>query len=107
MLSGGFLEKDAVMLAGSAGMGKTTLALQYLVNGISNYGENGIYVTFEQLPDQIYRDAQSFGWDLRKLEHENKFRLICTSPDLLFTTDTGETVLDVPIQDIKPKRIRN
>ena len=62
------MQKDIAMLAGSAGTGKTTLGLQFLVNGINKYGENGIYVTFEELPDQIYRDAANFGWDLKKLE---------------------------------------
>src|SRR5439155_1380370 len=80
MLRGGFMDKDAVMVAGSAGTGKTTLALEYLVNGATQFGEPGIYLTFEQLPDQIYRDAENFGWDLRKLETENKLRVVCTSP---------------------------
>jgi len=105
MLMGGFLEKDAVMLAGSAGAGKTTIALQYLVSGIQESNEPGIYVSFEQLPDQIYRDAKNFGWDLRKMEEENKLRIICTSPDLLFTTESGESILDFPIKDIHPRRI--
>lgn len=99
------METDAVMLAGYAGAGKTTLALQYLVNGAGLYGEPGIYVTFEQLPDQIYRDARSFGWDLRKLEDEGKIRIICTSPDLILTSSTGENLLDTPLQEIRPKRI--
>src|SRR3989441_8749006 len=72
MLRGGFLERDAVMVAGSAGTGKTTLSLQHLVNGITKFGEPGIYLTFEQLPDQIYRDAENFGWDLKKLEEQGK-----------------------------------
>src|SRR5579862_6611991 len=105
MLMGGFMEKDAVMLAGSAGAGKTTLALQYLVSGVQSCAEPGIYVTFEQLPDQIYRDAKNFGWDLQKMEEENKLRVICTSPDLLFTTENGESILDVPIDDVRPRRI--
>src|SRR5881628_702347 len=83
MLRGGFMDKDAVMVAGSAGTGKTTLALEYLVNGATQFGEPGIYLTFEQLPDQLYRDAENFGWNLRKLETENKLRVVCTSPDLL------------------------
>lgn len=104
MLRGGFMEGDAVLLAGSAGSGKTTLALQYLVNGINKYGEPGVYVTFEQMPDQIYRDAKNFGWDLKKLEDQDKFRLICTSPNLLLETE-GENLLDEVIRDIQPKRI--
>ncbi|MBI4257332.1 MAG: AAA family ATPase [Thaumarchaeota archaeon] len=105
MLKGGFMQGDAVMLAGSAGTGKTTLALQYLVNGVTRSREPGIYVTFEQLPDQIYRDANNFNWDLRKMEEENKFRLICTSPELLLEADGGENLLDAPIKEIHPRRI--
>jgi circadian clock protein KaiC len=103
MLRGGFMPGDAVMLAGSAGMGKTTLALQYLVNGVK-LGEPGIYVTFEELPDQIYRDAKNFGWDLRKMEEDNKFRIMCTSPNLLL--ESGEdSLLDDVLRDIQPRRL--
>ena len=103
MLHGGFMPGDAVMLAGSAGTGKTTLALQYLVNGVK-LGEPGIYVTFEELPDQIYRDAKNFGWDLRKMEENDKFRVICTSPNLIM--ESGEdSLLDNVIHDIQPRRL--
>lgn len=105
MLRGGFLERDAVMVAGSAGTGKTTLALQHIVNGITKFGEPGIYLTFEQLPDQIYRDAANFGWNLKKLEEQDKFRLVCTSPDLLLETDGAEQLLDQTIKEIQPRRM--
>ena len=104
MLHGGFMRGDAVLVAGSAGSGKTTLALQYLVNGILRDGEPGVYITFEQMPDQIYRDAKNFGWNLRKLEEENKFRLICTSPDIMLES-SGETLLDEALRDVAPKRV--
>jgi circadian clock protein KaiC len=104
MLRGGFMLGDAVLIAGSAGSGKTPLALQYLVNGIVKYGEPGVYVTFEQMPDQIYRDAKNFGWDLRKMEEQNKIRIICTSPNLLLESD-GESLLDEVLRDIQPRRI--
>lgn len=106
MLKGGFMQGDAVMVAGSAGTGKTTLALQYLVNGVTRFGDNALYVTFEQLPDQIYRDAMNFGWDLRKMEQENRFRTICTSPKLLVedAADAGN-ILDDPIKEVQPRRI--
>src|SRR5436853_6824264 len=83
MLRGGFLERAAVMVAGSAGTGKTTLALQHLVNGITKFGEPGIYLTFEQLPDQICRDAENLVWDRKKLQEQDKFTVGCTSSELL------------------------
>ena len=98
------MERDAILVAGSAGTGKTTLGLQYLVNGATKFGENGIYVTFEQMPDQIYRDATNFGWDLRKLEKEKKLKVVCTSPDLL-TGGDSEHLLDETIRQLKPRRI--
>ena len=104
MLRGGFMAGDAVMVAGGAGLGKTTLALQYLVNGAAKFGEPGVYVTFEELPDQVYRDAKNFGWDLRQMEDEGKFRIVCTSPSLLVESD-GENILDEPISDLQPRRI--
>ena len=105
MLRGGFMTGDSAMVVGSAGTGKTILGLQYLVNGVTKFGENGIFVTFEQLPDQIYRDANNLGWDLRKIEQEDKFRLVCTSPDLLLEAHDGEHLLDEPMKQIKPQRI--
>lgn len=103
MLRGGFMPGDAVMLSGSAGTGKTTLALQYLVNGVK-LGEPGIYVTFEELPDQIYRDSKNFGWDLQGMEEENKFRLICTSPNLMLESG-DDSLLDDVLGEVHPRRI--
>jgi circadian clock protein KaiC len=104
MLDGGFLEGDAVMVAGSAGTGKTTLALQYLVSGIES-GYPGIYLSFEQLPDQLYRDAKNFGWDLRMMENENKLRVVCTSPNLLVGDGGAEALLEQTMSEINPRRI--
>jgi circadian clock protein KaiC len=103
MLRGGFMPGDAVMLAGSAGSGKTTLGLQYLVNGVKQ-GDPGIYVTFEELPDQIYRDAKNFGWDLRKMEDEGKFRVVCTSPSLMLESGDG-SLLDDVLKEVQPRRL--
>jgi circadian clock protein KaiC len=105
MLCGGFLPGDAVLLSGGAGTGKTTLALEHLLNGATQFRQNGIYLTFEQLPAQIYRDSLSLGWDIRKLEDENKFRLICTSPNILLETGGGESILSEPIKEIHAQRI--
>jgi len=105
MLRGGFMKGDAVMLAGSAGTGKTTIALQYLINGIKTAGEGGLYLTFEQHPDQIYRDAKNFGWDLQKLEAEDKLRIVFTSPDLLMGEGDPESLLEGPIKAVNGRRI--
>ena len=105
MLHGGLMRGDVTLVVGSAGTGKTTLALQYLVNGATKYNENGLYVTFEQMPAQIYRDAASFGWDIRKLEAEGKLRVICTSPPVLVQFVEERNPIDAIISEINAKRI--
>jgi len=105
MLHGGFMRGDVTLIVGSAGTGKTTLALQYLVNGATKFNENGLYVTFEQMPAQIYRDAASFGWDIRKLEAEGKIRVVCTSPPVLVQFIESRSPIDAIIDEIKAKRI--
>jgi circadian clock protein KaiC len=104
MLNGGFMRGDTVLLAGSAGTGKSTIGLQYLIQGTEE-GESGIYLTFEELPDQIYRDAGNFGWDLRKLEGENKLKVVCTSPDVIMSPEGIEAVLELPIKQMNARRI--
>lgn len=70
-------------MEGTPGTGKTTLGFQFLVQGIVQHDEPGIYITFEELPEQLYKDMMAFGWDLRQLEKENKLRVLCMSPEVL------------------------
>lgn len=82
MLSGGFLPRSANLIEGAPGTGKTTLGMQFIYNGIVRYSEPGIIITFEQFPEQYYRDAANFGWDFRKLEREGALKIIMTSPEV-------------------------
>jgi circadian clock protein KaiC len=82
MLSGGFLPQTANLIEGPPGTGKTTLGMQFIYNGIVRHEEPGLILTFEEFPQQYYRDAESFGWDFRKLEKDGKLRVIMTSPEV-------------------------
>lgn len=83
ILYGGFPQGSSIIVEGSPGTGKTTLGFQFLHNGAVYGNEPGIYITFEELPKQLYSDMLSFGWDLRQLEKNNKLRVICISPEVL------------------------
>jgi len=67
---------------GAPGTGKSTLGMQFIYNGIVKYNEPGLIITFEEFPQQYYRDAAAFGWDFRKLEAEGKLKVIMTSPQV-------------------------
>jgi circadian clock protein KaiC len=80
ILRGGLLEGSATLVEGSAGTGKTTLALQFIMQGVKE-GQHGVVFTFEQFPEQYYDCAQELGWDLRKLQDEKKLHVIFTTPE--------------------------
>ncbi|NLK50996.1 MAG: AAA family ATPase [Syntrophomonadaceae bacterium] len=82
VLCGGLRVGSSVLIEGAPGSGKTTLGVQTIVEGVKA-GDPGIILTFEQFPDQIYRDSARYGWDLPTMERENKLKVICTSPQVI------------------------
>jgi circadian clock protein KaiC len=82
MLNGGFLPQTANLIEGAPGTGKTTLGMQFIYNGITKYNEPGLILTFEEFPQQYYRDAATFGWDFRRLEEQGKLKVMMTSPEI-------------------------
>ncbi len=79
MLRGGFLPGSVILVRGAPGTGKTCLSFQFLVTGAQR-GEKGVFITFEEFPQTLYRDANAFGHDLQALEREDRLRIIFTSP---------------------------
>jgi len=63
ILGGGFTRHRFYMLQGVPGSGKTTLALQFLMEGVRR-GEAGLYVTLSETGDELRAVAASHGWTL-------------------------------------------
>lgn len=105
MLNGGLMTGDVAMVAGSPGTGKTTLGLQYIYNGATQFNENGLLITFEELPAQIYRDAKNMGMDLKALEEKGKVKILCTTADVLQRMRSDSKFLDNLIDEMKIKRV--
>jgi circadian clock protein KaiC len=82
MLGGGFLPETANLIEGAPGTGKSTLGMQFIYNGITQFNEPGLILTFEEFPQQYYHDAETFGWNFRALEQADKLRVIMTSPEV-------------------------
>jgi len=83
ILGGGLVAGTMALVEGAPGAGKTTLGLQFIHHGVVAHGEPGLVLTFEQVPQQLYRDALNFGWDLRRLVQEGKLQVLFLTPDVL------------------------
>lgn len=66
ILCGGFPRNRLYLILGSPGVGKTTLALQFLLEGVKQ-GETGLYITFSETKEELLAVATSHGWSLEKL----------------------------------------
>jgi circadian clock protein KaiC len=82
MLGGGFLRDTANLIEGAPGTGKTTLGMQFIYNGIVQADEPGLMITFEEFPQQYYRDAAAFGWEFKEFEKKGLLKIIMTSPEV-------------------------
>lgn len=78
---GGLPVGRTTLVSGTSGTGKTLMGVQFLYNGICHFDEPGILVTFEESPQDIIKNAQSFGWDLQLLLDEGKLFILDASPD--------------------------
>lgn len=103
LFEGGIIAGSTVLMEGIPGAGKTTLGIEFIYCGIMEFGDPGIVLTFEQFPETLYRDARSLGWDLEALEKENKLRVICTSPEVVLTPESG--FLEEAVCSVGAKRV--
>ncbi|MFW6401862.1 MAG: circadian clock protein KaiC, partial [Desulfohalobiaceae bacterium] len=76
---GGIPRHRTTLVAGSAGSGKTMLAAQFLAEGIRQFDQPGVFVTFEEPPEAIRQNMASMGWDLKTWEQEGKLAFVDAS----------------------------
>ncbi len=85
MLQGGLPEGHIVLLMGSFGTGKTTMALQFLIEGLKD-GENCIFISLEEDKDSVMKNSDAFGWDLSEPISKKKLGLFKLEPSDAKTT---------------------
>jgi KaiC/GvpD/RAD55 family RecA-like ATPase len=80
ILGGGFPQGRVVLVLGEPGAGKTILCSQFLINGVTKFGENGLFVSMEENKQHYTREMSAFGWDFESAEGEKKFSFVDASP---------------------------
>jgi len=68
---GGLPTGRPTLVCGSAGCGKTLFASEFLVHGARRYGEPGVFITFEETPEDLAKNVCSLGFDLNELCEQN------------------------------------
>ncbi|GLQ53794.1 ATPase domain-containing protein [Devosia nitrariae] len=86
--AGGLTQGHLFLLEGSPGTGKTTIALQFLLEG-QKTGETGLYITLSETENELRIGAASHGWKLSPLI--KVFELV--PPEALLSSDQTQTLL--------------
>jgi circadian clock protein KaiC len=112
ILGGGFTPNRLYLVEGAPGTGKTTLALQFLLEG-ERTGEKGLYITLSETSNELKSVARSHGWNLDGLtlfELVNDMDLDLDAEQSILhpsEVELGETITNVmsEVDQIKPMRI--
>jgi circadian clock protein KaiC len=114
ILSGGFSRGHVFLIEGEPGSGKTTVALQFLLEG-ANAGEKSLYITLSETEKELRQGASSHGWTLgseisvfeltppESLLDANQQQSLLYSSDL----ELGETTKQLfdAVERLKPTRV--
>ena len=73
--NGGLPRGRPTLVCGGAGCGKTLLALEFLVRGALEFGEPGVFLSFEETPEELVANAHSLGFDLQRLSARRRLLL--------------------------------
>src|SRR2546427_11610918 len=79
ILFGGIPRGNIILLAGTAGTGKTTLGDEVVYRGARQFNEPGVIVLFEVAPHKLIRDAALLGGDLRDRARDGRLKIIYTA----------------------------
>jgi circadian clock protein KaiC len=72
ILLGGLPSGRPTLICGSAGCGKTLFGMTFLVNGATKFGENGVFVSFEETGKDLAENVGSLGFDVPGLIADKK-----------------------------------
>lgn len=112
ILGGGLPAERLYLLEGAPGAGKTTLSLQFLLEG-TRHGERGLYITLSETAEELRASAATHGWSLQGLEIHELVSELGLDPDseqtILHPSDLelGETIQEVMkrVDDLQPARV--
>ncbi len=103
MMGGGLFEGDSCLVAGPSGTGKSTLATQFIDEGLRR-GESAVIAIFEERPIGYAERAASFGLDLKKPQKTGKLEILYVRPLDLSVDETMQEILDA-VERLGAKRL--
>ncbi len=110
--NGGLPRGRPTLVCGGAGSGKTLLAMEFIVHGILDYDEPGVFMAFEEMTGDLTKNVASLGFDLDDMVRRKKLALDYVYIERSEIEETGEydlegmfVRLDTMIKEVDAKRV--
>jgi circadian clock protein KaiC len=91
---GGLPAGRPTLVCGSAGCGKTLLAMEFLARGALERGEPGVFMSFEETAEELTANVRSLGFDLERLEKDQKLLIDYVRIERSEIEETGDYDLE-------------
>ncbi|MEQ8536193.1 MAG: circadian clock protein KaiC [Coleofasciculus sp. D1-CHI-01] len=91
---GGLPLGRTTLICGTAGCGKTLMGIEFLVRGILDYSESGVFMAFEETAAELTQNVASLGWDLDELTATEKLSIDYVYIDPQEIEETGDYDLE-------------
>jgi circadian clock protein KaiC len=91
---GGFPRGRPTLVCGSAGCGKTLMAMEFIVRGATQYDEPGVFMAFEETPEELSVNVRSLGFDLDQLVKAKKLAIDFVRVERSEIEETGDYDLE-------------
>ena len=92
--AGGLPAGRPTLICGSAGCGKTLMAMEFLVRGATEFGEPGVFMSFEEGAEELAENVRSLGFDLDELAAQEKLVVDYVHVERSEIEETGEYDLE-------------
>ncbi len=109
---GGLPTGRPTLVIGNAGTGKTLMAMEFVLRGIERHNENGVFISFEESPEELIQNTFSLGFDLADYQAKNNLAIKHIDLKADSSTEAGDYDLealfirfDAAIRSVNAKRV--
>jgi KaiC/GvpD/RAD55 family RecA-like ATPase len=103
ILGGGIVRNSTTLISGNPGAGKSVLGLQYIYNGVESFGQDGIYLSFEENAEDLREAAESLGFENWQEHVDSGAIRVFDKRELLRENDFNSS-LEVILDDVQDSR---
>ena len=99
ILNGGIVRNSTTLVSGNPGAGKSLLGLQFVYNGVDEFDEKGIYLTFEENESDLREAAESIGFE-RWQEYVDDGKITVYDKQVLLRENDFSSSLEILLDDL-------